>query len=645
MEKKFLPLYNTNFWGVMNDNLLKMLVCYIAVTWVAAEYHSVVVNATMGILVLPYLIFSPLAGRLPSRFGKIPIIRTAKAAELFIMAVAVLGFVLQSVYIAILSVLLMGLQSALFSPSKSGLIKDIDPDDIPNGMGGMEAVSFFGMLLGSVLASVLAGSSTADVATDVPDSLSSATSFLDSIATPAARYSALFLLATFGFLASLLLRSPRSDAREKPLSRSETRSIIRHYHLLQPVIHYLSVFWWLSASLQAVIVLHCKDALGLSPLQTGILLSLMAIGISVGCVIGGSIDRRLNMVGFSPLVGIFMSILLILTFIFSDHLYVFSVLIFLVSLVGGIFKIPLDAEIQKQTDSEHLSTILAHFNQVSFIYIFLASATNIALTFFFPASSVFLFVGIVLVLTSLLFIFSYRSAVSQVGLIFMRTHYSMTETGRECLHAHDGNILLLPTHRAVLDPLMLFALLNDVKAQPLCDDAYFRLPVIGRVLGLFCAIPVPDLRKSRRGASQVMNLQGIIADNLENNANILFYPSGHITTDGSESIGNRQLAYEACSAAPSQTRIIAIRITGLWGSQWSRYGKKKTPPILPLLGKSALLIFSGAIFFLRKRKVSIHYEDITDSAKQWCLLSRLDFNRQLESFYSSEWTSGVEPVS
>ena len=66
--KKFLPLYLTNVLGVMNDNMLKTLVCFIAAGWVDEQYKTFVVNFSAGALVLPYMLFSPLAGKLPHFF-------------------------------------------------------------------------------------------------------------------------------------------------------------------------------------------------------------------------------------------------------------------------------------------------------------------------------------------------------------------------------------------------------------------------------------------------------------------------------------------------------------------------------------------------------------------------------------------------
>ena len=626
---KFLSLYATNLWGVMNDNVLKILVCFVAASWVAPEYASVVVNATAGILVLPYVFLSPLAGRLPGLFGKIRVVRVAKFSEIPIMAVAISGFLLHSVWVVLAAVLLMGLQSCLFSPSKYSLIKDIGGvGAVSQGMGGMEAVSFIGMLSGSVLASFLVDHADAPV-----------------------WFAVLIGLAILGVCSSLSIKATETPECVESSARSftflrQTHAMLKKYRGINWVIHFLSVFWWLSASLQTIMIIHCDKALGLSPWQTGCLLALMAIGISAGCLVAGRIDKRTGLIAFSPLMGFVLMLLLCLTFVFCHNVPVFATLIFLVALVGGMFKIPLDAEIQKRVDQKELSVTLAFFNQVSFIYIFAASASNILILAFLPSQFVFLFAGLVVGAASLVFIFSYRKAVCQVGHIFLRCHYDISTIGRDALNVKPGdNLLILPAHRAVLDPLLLFAELHDVRAQPLSDDGYFKIPVIGHVLSLFDAIEVPDLRRSRKGAEKVMGLKDVVANSLRSGANVLFYPSGHITLDGGESIGTRQLAYEACRNMPPQTHVIAVHINGLWGSEWSRYGRSATPSLAKLLLKASLLIFSGAIFFMPRRKISIEYVDITESARLWATASRADFNKSLEAFYAQNWIDGVEAVS
>ena len=616
--KKFLPLYVTNIFGVINDNMLKTLVCFVAASWVDAEYKSLVVNLTVGALVLPYLFFSPLAGKLPQLYSKQQIIKIAKLAEVPIMLMAIVGFYFENICITICSVLLMGLQSALYSPSKYGLIKDIGGvKDISKGMGGMEAVAFLGILLGTVAGSFLAE----DVSKEV--------------------YSMAFLLlAALGIISSFAIRAheeptPTNTSVNPITFMQQTAQIVKQHKGLPHVIHLLSLFWWMSASLQVALILYCPATLNLSPSQTGYLLTVTAIGIMLGCLVGGCLDTKRYMIAFTPLMGLIEAVLLIVVFAVPMSPIPFAICIALIAFVGGIFKIPLDAEIQKRVSSSQLNIVLAFFNLVSFIYIFLASATNVFITAFLPIRYIFLVLAIVIGLSSLIFIFDYKTVLCYIGRANIRLHYDISTQGRNVLSTlPTQNMLILPQHSAVIDPLILFAELYDVRLQPLVDDVYFRIPVIGHVLSLFDAVEVPDLRRSRQGVEKVRLLDDIIHTRLVQGDNVLFYPTGHITTNGLESIGSRHLAYSACKDLPSNTKVVGVKINGLWGSQWSRYGRTETPSIVKLLLKSFVLIFSGVILFKKKRKVSIQYVDITEQVKQWSQLQKMDFNRYLEEWYN-----------
>ena len=124
-DKSFIPLYVTNFFGTLNDNFLKTLASFTVIGWIADErVKSIAMGVTAGALVLPYILCSPLADRMTAVWAKRRIVRLAKWAELPIMAVAIAGFLLKSPWLVVASVLLMGLQSSLYSPAKYALIRD-----------------------------------------------------------------------------------------------------------------------------------------------------------------------------------------------------------------------------------------------------------------------------------------------------------------------------------------------------------------------------------------------------------------------------------------------------------------------------------------------------------------------------------------
>ena len=268
----------------------------------------------------------------------------------------------------------------------------------------------------------------------------------------------------------------------------------------------------------------------------------------------------------------------------------------------------------------------------------MASATTVIITSLLPTCYVFLTLAIVFTLATLLFVFNYRPIVCYFGKCFIRMHYKISHININNLSLEGSkyhNLLILPQHTAVIDPLMIFAELYNIKLQPLVDQGFFKIPPIKHVLSLFDAVEVPDLRISRKGIEQVRMLDSIVNEQLKKGGNIIFYPSGHITTDGKESIGSRHLAHTTCSQLPDYTKVIAIRIRGLWGSKWSRYNRKQTPSIVKLLVFSLLLISSLTIFLFPRRKVTLEYIDITDNVKHWTQEGKIAFNKHLEGLYNA----------
>ena len=83
-----------------------------------------------------------------------------------------------------------------------------------------------------------------------------------------------------------------------------------------------------------------------------------------------------------------------------------------------------------------------------------------------------------------------------------------------------------------------------------------------------------------------------------------------------------------------EIRVIGVRTRGLWGSIWSRKGRKTSPSFVPTFVKSVFLWFFWAPFVPRRR-VTMHVEDMTDRVKEWSKLTRLEFNRKLEEWYNA----------
>lgn len=225
-----------------------------------------------------------------------------------------------------------------------------------------------------------------------------------------------------------------------------------------------------------------------------------------------------------------------------------------------------------------------------------------------------------------------RRAICLFFKTILHWRYNIKISGLETFD-EDKTFLIFPNHQAVIDPIILFSEFYNQKIQPLVDEVYFKNPIFRKILALFDAICVPDLGKNRKGVEQARQLQNLTLQSLRDGKNVLFYPSGHITLNGKESIGNRQLAYNVCRNLPENVTIVCIKTTGLWGSIWSRYKKKKTPSIPLTLLKGVGLILCGKLF-TKRRIVEVSIQPMTETLKLWSKEDKISFNKKLEAFYN-----------
>lgn len=626
----FFPLFITNFFGVINDNFLKTLAGFVVLGWLGDDerMHSILLGLTAAALVLPYIICSPLADRLTVVFPKRRILRFAKWAELPIVGVAIAGFALHSPALVVGSIVLMGLQSSLYSPAKYALVRDVGgADRISTGMGGMEGIAFLAVLAGTIAAS-----------------------FAADYVRPWIWYACLGGFATLGLLFSHTIRAEEEQSRTlhsiNPIRYlNRARRMARRYPGLNAVIVTLSVFWFVAAMLQQGLLVYGKDVLGLDGLRTGGILALAAAGIVAGQILAGLVDRRHFLIGATLLTGWLAAFLLAALFFVPMGPTAFAVVTGLLAFDLGFFKLPLDAEIQKVVKGPRLNTMLAYFNQVSFLFIFGSSVVYMAVSATCGPRAFLLVLAAVMLLAPFLFVFSYKSVLLFTGRWIFRRRYAVTVTGLSDIlskirASSDATppcaLLVLPNHPAMVDPMLVGAELWQAPVKPLSDELFFRTGIVApRVLKTLEAVAVPDLRKHRsaKGASIARGLGDIVLNTLRGGGNVIFYPSGHIYTEDREDIGTRQLAYNICRELPANVTVVGVRTQGLWGSIWSRKGRADSPKFVPTFIKSVLLWFFVAPFVPR-RKVTMHFEDLTAKAREWSALTRLEFNGKLNDWYN-----------
>lgn len=282
----FTYLNVTQFLGALNDNIYKLLIVYLFIERDGMENSHAILATTGAIFVLPFLLFSTYSGMLADRFSKRNIIVWAKVLELVTVGLGVLAFMGESKLGSYLVLFMMAAQSALFGPSKYGIIPElVSRDKISQANGLMTTFTFLAIILGTFLPSFIL---------DVTDHnfliggffclgiavIGLATSFCIEYTPPSGsskRFDIFFLSEIYGAL---------SVARKQP-------------SLLMAVLG-SSFFLFLGSFAQLNMIPFAVGSLHLSDVQGGYLFLLTAIGIGLGSMIAGKLSGKYVELGLPP---------------------------------------------------------------------------------------------------------------------------------------------------------------------------------------------------------------------------------------------------------------------------------------------------------------------------------------------------------
>lgn len=360
VTKNWTALFTTNFLGIFNDNFLKHAIVFIAVTWNLPGWlsQSQLIAVVSAALVIPYLLVSPLAGRLAVIHSKQRILRLFKFLEFFIMLLASLAFLLQWAWLAVLSVLIMGFQSCLYSPAKYGLIRDVGGSKgVSFGSGVFETMAFLGILSGTVAASWLSDHYRLGIAIAV---------FL--------------LVALAGYLSARQLKvvelpvDTEGQGSSNPLKFAlQSYRYAKNHRYVNSGVLGASVFWLLGGMVQMNLVIHCVSTLGTTNTTAGLVMAAAAIGIALGCTVAGLIAGKDVKPQLIPIGLVGMIVPLVVIVVFNPSVILCTLMVFMLAFMGGIFEVPCLAIVQRADIGRKLGNMIAYLNFITFLFVLLGT--------------------------------------------------------------------------------------------------------------------------------------------------------------------------------------------------------------------------------------------------------------------------------
>ncbi len=405
-SRKFLPLFITQFFGAFNDNVFKNAFLIWFTYDVAQKLGmnaQIMVTIASGLFILPFFLFSALAGQLADKYEKSKLIQIIKIVEILIMGFSFIGFYFENINLLLVLIFLMGVHSTFFGPIKYSLLPEtLKDDELVSGNALIEGGTFLAILFGTIIGGV-----TIRIESGIE---------IISIAVVS--------FAIIGYLSSRFIpKSPIGDQNLKISFKiiSQTWKIIsyaRKENIVWLSIIGISWFWFIGVTFLSQFPIYTKNIISGDEYIVTLFLSIFSIGIGIGSVmcnkfLKGKINGRLVPLGS---IGITIGIIIfcVASYFYNlssnpDHLLslkefllvsVYSWFIILgllaIAIFSGIYIVPLYAIMQHRSETQYLSRIIAANNVLNALFMVISSISLVALfKLEFSLLQIFLLVGII----------------------------------------------------------------------------------------------------------------------------------------------------------------------------------------------------------------------------------------------------------
>lgn len=211
--------------------------------------------------------------------------------------------------------------------------------------------------------------------------------------------------------------------------------------------------------------------------------------------------------------------------------------------------------------------------------------------------------------------------------------YRVHVIGKPEVLARPGPYLILPNHPALNDPPNIIAhLWPAFHARPLLLETNFRNPILRPFKCLLRSIDMPDIqRASARDRQRAESAVAEVIAALRRGENVILWPSGLLSRDGTERIGGARSTADILAAVPHATAVLA-RTRGLFGSMFSF---ADGPPRLgSALLKAIGLWFANLLVFAPRRRITITLEPFAPDQRPEP--TREALNPWLERWYNAD---------
>ncbi len=591
-QRRFLPFFVVQSLGAFNDNVYRQaIIGLLFFLGVSAEERTLYTNLAPALFILPYFLFSGLAGQIAEKLEKQALIRITTMMEIGIMSLAAIGFLSSSMPILLVALFLTGLQSTLFGPVKYSILPSVlKPEELTGGNGLVEMGTSMSILLGMIfggLIFVVAGEHGPETAA-----------------------AAIVALAITGNLVSRLVPRVEASAPDLVINWNPFPESLKALRLArrQPAVRNavlgISWFWFVGTVLTAQLPTYAELHLGGGSTLYLFCFVLFSVGTGIGSLLCEKLSHRTIEIGLVPLGALGMTAfcadlyfaqpglatssgLTVREFVAAGHWRIIADLT-LIGLFAGLFIVPLFALVQSRTPKQELSRVIAGVNIQNAFFIVVAAMLGVLLqreslaiggfTLPLPGLSIpelFLALAVANAAVSvLIFTMVPEFFLRFIAWIYVSLFYRLRVRGVEEHVPDEGAALLVCNHVSYMDPLVI----SGAVPRPIRFVMYYKIfnvPGMNWVFRAYRAIPIAGAKEDPAVMQAAFDAvdEALAAGEL-----VCIFPEGALTRDG-EIAAFKSGVEKILARRP--VPVVPMALTGLWDSMWSkrdsRLGRLRAP--------------------------------------------------------------------
>ncbi|NMX62501.1 MFS transporter [Pseudomonas sp. WS 5079] len=569
-KRRFLPFFITQSLGAFNDNIFKQSLILAILYKLAIEGdRSIWVNLCALLFILPFFLFSALAGQFGEKFNKDALIRAIKIGEIVIMAIGAVGFMTNHLELMLLALFAMGTHSALFGPVKYSIMPQaLHEEELVGGNGLVEMGTFLAILAGTIGAGVMMSSAH----------------YAPVVST------AIVAIAVLGYLASRAI--PRAAA-SSPQMRLDWNIFSQSWATLRlglgqtPAVSRSIVgnswFWFVGAIYLTQIPAYAKEWLYGDETVVTLILTVFSVGIALGSMLCEKLSGRKVEIGLVPFGSFGLTVFGLLLWWHSggfpqnvqanDWLAVLGygqawwVLIDILGLgvFGGFYIVPLYALIQSRTAENERARVIAANNILNALFMVVSAIVTILLLSVAKLSipELFLVVSLLNIAVNT-YIFRIVPEFTMRFMIWLLGHSMYRVQHRDLQHIPDeGAALLVCNHVSFVDALLI----GGAVRRPIRFVMYYkiyRLPVLNFIFRTAGTIPIAGRHEDLEIYEKAFQR---ISQYLKDGELVCIFPEGKLTGDGEI---NEFKSGVTRILEETPVPVIPMALQGLWGSFFSR---------------------------------------------------------------------------